>query len=371
MDRTITDLFHSLPDRGLPTRQSSELMPFAQDDTFFRMAVHKSNRVRALRAHFKANGIRRVFVTSRMHSADLSHLGIEVQRLELGWFQDASEDSRAAKRALIDDAVVFVNNNDVGGTRGESHHAEFFSSCTRTAFVGWDWDNHHWLEVSTYLAAHSDLYCPAHHENLYLLTRCNWLTAGPVYCGSLQWPRRFLADRLPDMLRAERSASPLGKHVPYNAFSFRNRVIATLGGHYPGIGFSDPTFHKRTPEDRLAEWIAHKVHWITPVLNDVPIRLFDALITGGIPIVPESLRHLPPVAAIPREDIVFYRPDHVVAPAEVVDQANALFDRGGSDGMARRHRLAMTEHHGDSRLHQMLLRLADQFEAPIGRGVPA
>jgi len=77
------------------------------------------------------------------------------------------------------------------------------------------------------------------------------------------------------------------------------------------------------------------------------------------------------VAAIPREDIVFYRPEDVVAPAAVVEQANALFDHGGCDGIARRHRLAMTEHHGDSRLHQMLLRLADQFEAPIGRGVPA
>jgi hypothetical protein len=121
MDRTITDLFHSLLDRGLPARQSSELMPFAQSDTFFRMAVHKSNRVRALRDHFKAHGVRRVFVTSRMHGADLSHLGIEVYRLDIGWFQDSNEDSRAAKRALIDDAVVIGNNNDVDGTGGESY----------------------------------------------------------------------------------------------------------------------------------------------------------------------------------------------------------------------------------------------------------
>src|SRR5581483_5939078 len=108
---------------------------------------------------------------------------------------------------------------------------------------------HHWLDVSSFLAAHSDLYAPAHHENLYLLTRYNWATTGPVYCGAVQWSGQFFVEHLQQMLAAERSAEPLGKHSGYEPFKFRNRVVTTLGQHYPSIGFATRNFHVRTPED--------------------------------------------------------------------------------------------------------------------------
>lgn len=78
-----------------------------------------------------------------------------------------------------------------------------------------------------------------------------------------------------------------------------NRVISTLSRAFSSIGFSIESFHGRSKEDRLQEWCSHKRHWIMPVLNDVPIRIFDALLTGGSPTVPESMRSLPSVNKIP------------------------------------------------------------------------
>jgi hypothetical protein len=233
--------------------------------------------------------------------------------------------------------------------------------CEKTLFVAWDWDNHHWLENSAFVAAHSDMYCPAHHENLYLLSRYNWLISGPVYCASIQWARSFLCERLPEMIAVVRSNDPLGKHVPYGMFSFRNLVLSTLNGHYPSIGFSDQSFHGRGPVDRLQEWCRHKLHWIAPVLNDVAIRIFDALITGGIPIVPASMKMLPLIREIPEEHILFFEPTDIVSPKALVERGLARFDAGGADKLVERHRYALDHHHGDTRMATMFGFLAREF----------
>lgn len=253
-----------------------------------------------------------------------------------------------------------MNNNDVAQS-GMQHYAEVYSTCNKTIFVAWDFDNHHWLELSTFLAAHSDLYLPAHHENLYLLSRYNWLTAGPVYASTIQWSRKFLTDHLAEMLTAERSDAPLGKHIHYPAFRFRAQVISTLNQYYPSIGFSDSTFHDRTTEDRLNEWYSHKSHWIVPVLNDVPIRIFDALVTGGIPIVPESLCFLPPVNEISRDHILFYGPQDIIDPRKIVAKATKLFDAGGVDKMVERHVYALNHHHSSTKILQILKYVNEAF----------
>ena len=175
-----------------------------------------------------------------------------------------------------------------------------------------------------------------------------------MYCSTVQWSREFLARQLPQLITTERSNDPLGKHIPYGPFTFRNRVVSTLNQRYPSIGFSDRSFHVRTPEERLQEWAAHKVHWIVPVLNDVAIRIFDALITGGIAIVPESMRLLPPIRQIGRDHILFCGPDDIMNPGPLVARAQALFDAGGADKLAERHRYALDHHHGDQRMREIM-----------------
>lgn len=361
MTVAITSIFHQIDNRELPITQSADLVRFAQADTFFHLATLKQGRRKALKAHFAQTGLKRVVFGSILNTFDCRISGCTVEYLEKGFFCEPNDAIRAEKRAFLEGAIVIVNNNDIGPNKAE--FADFYGQCDKTIFVAWDWDNHHWLDLSTFLAAHSDVYAPTHHENLYLLTRFNWATVGPVYAGTVQWSRAYLADKAPKMITTKRSSAPLGMHIPYPSFTYRNRVVTTLNQHYPSIGFSDRTFHARTLDERLDEWCAHKVHWIAPVLNDVAIRMFDALSTGGIPVVPASMQFLPPIKDIPRDHILFSTPDDIVNPRPLIERANALFDAGGADGIMTRHRYALNNHHGDQRMGEVMRYVREMFES--------
>lgn len=365
MTRSITETLLSVPDPGWAGRISDDIKQHAQRDVLFHLAVLQSARSAQLKRHFAGRMPRRLFIGANLSGFGYQRPGFEVGVLDAAFFREPDPAQRAAKQQQLADAVVVVNNNDVGREGGAPFFADFVTRCDRTLFVVWDWDNHHWLDNSTFAAAHADLYAPAHHENLYLMTRYHWSCCGPVYCATVQWPRRFLADRVDLMLQTERSDQPLGMHVPYAPFTFRNRVVTTLGQHFPQVGFSSHAFHGRGAEDRLLEWCRHKLHWIVPVLNDVPIRLFDALITGGIPIVPESLRYLPPVDRLDRRHVEFYGPEDIVNPRPVWERALRKFEAAGREGIVERHRLAMEQHHGDQRVDAMLERLAEKFELDL------
>jgi hypothetical protein len=361
MNPTVTTLLQQIDDRDAPLRHSAENVSFSQAEKFFHLAALKGSRSAALRRHFATAGLTKVFLGANINGFGCTLPGSTVQYLSKGFFQEEDEAARERNRALIEDAVVIVNNNDVGHNNGMAGYADFYNRCDKTIFVAWDWDNHHWLSLSTFLASHCDLYAPAHHENLFLLSRYNAHIAGPVYCSTVQWSREFLARQLPQIITTERSNEPLGKHIPYAPFTYRNRVVSTLNQTYPSIGFSDRSFHVRTPEERLKEWMAHKVHWIVPVLNDVAIRIFDALITGGIPLVPESMRLLPPIHRIGRRNIEFYGPDDIMDPRPLVARANALFDAGGADMIAERQRYALDHHHGDRSMRDIMACVNELF----------
>ena len=354
MTYSVSELFLALPDRSWPARHATDLMGHAQNERLFQLGAAKQARGRQLAAHFSGRRIERVVLGANLTSFSYKRKGCTVDPLTKGWFAESDAGVLTQKIEGLRDTVVIVNNNDISSGIGAVGFAEFTARCPHTVFASWDWDNHHWLDQSTMLAALCDIYAPGHHENLYLLSRYNPVIAGPVYCGSVQWSRQFLTDELPRILGTNRTDSPLGMHIPYGPFEYRNRVVGTLAQHFASVGFSDRRFHTRDAGDRLGEWVAHKSHWIVPVLNDVPIRIFDALVTGGIPIIPLSLRHLPPVASIDERDAVFYGPLDVVEPGAIVQRANALFDAGGQDRVVARHRFALDFHHGDTRIDQIL-----------------
>jgi len=357
--QSITTHFAGMAEGKLIAEQVSTHVGFTQNESFFRLSRLKSHRIQALSAKFAKRQISKLYIGGRLVSMDFKLPGVEVSYLPSNFFLTESDQERQQKQALLDDAIVLLNNNDVAFGNGTLHYADFYSKCQNTIFLIWDWDNHHWMDSSLFLAVHSDMYFPAHNENMYLLSRLNWLIAGPVPCGTIQWSRTYLAQSLASILNIARKDEPLGMHVFYSKFGFRNQTVVTLKQNYETMGFTSAAFHNRSPEDRLNEWCAHKSHWIIPVLNDVPLRIFDALVTGGIPIVPESLRFLTPVSDIPRNHIVFYGPDDILNPRAVVARANGLFDAGGADGLASRHRLGLERHHGDARI-DTILRMAQE-----------
>jgi hypothetical protein len=111
----------------------------------------------------------------------------------------------------------------------------------------------------------------------------------------------------------------------------------------------------------LQEWYSHKLHWIAPVLNDVAIRIFDALSTGGIPIVPASMQFLAPLRDIDRGHVLFSTPDDIMNPKALIERGTAMFDQSGADGIAARHRYALDHHHGDQRMADVMRAVRELF----------
>ena len=366
MTGRITEIFAAMPQRATMNEQVGAYRDYTQAEVFFHLAREKAQRVEQLRQRFAGRRITRLFVGNNLVPAGFQLPGVETVNLEKNHFERAMKGELQDMVAAMAGNIVLINNNDLAVGESAPGYVRLFANSPDTIFLGWDYDNHHWMESSLALAAHTDLYFPAHNENMYLLSKVNALTAGPIPCACVQWTPQFLADNLGAMLARQRSDEPLGMHFFYQQFAFRNQTVVTLNQKYKQIGFAERSFQAKTPADRLAEWMDHKAHWIIPVLNDIPIRIFDALASGGIPIIPESLRFLAPVSGLPRDSVVFYGPDDIFHPHKVVEKALRLFDEGGQAGIAARHRHALAHHHGADRLRRMIAMAQERLEfAPL------
>lgn len=357
MEFAITELFNAIPDEHLSVVLGERQIAHSQDESFFHFGLEKSRRLRHLGAHFRSlgavGGKLRVFLADGLRGLTILSPSIEVDYLAKDYFREEDLAVAQGKCDAIRNAIVIVTNNDVANWGLQQYHI-FYNACTETLFIAWDWDNHHWLGVSTFLAAHSDVYVPAHPDNRYALSRYNPAITEPVTAGINQWTHRFLEMRAGDVVQQPRADAPLGGHTMHGGFTYRNRIITTLAAHYPSISFTPAGYHDRTPEDRFDEWSSYKLHWIVPVLADIPIRIFDGLVTGGIPIIPQALRFAPELRDAAPEDILHYDQQDVLAPQRLVERGLQLFDEGGEAGILRRFRYGLERHHCDLRLSVIL-----------------
>lgn len=201
---------------------------------------------------------------------------------------------------------------------------------------------------------------PTHFDFFSQLATVTPAISTPVWAGVFQWTRDFLKANTRGIFNTERSEDPLGRHLTYVEFQRRNEILARLNSVYKDVGPIEATYHTISPQDRLQIWSAHMAHWIVPVSFDMPIRIFDALITGGIPIVPVALKHHPSLDGL-RDHMMFYGPADIDNPEPVTGAANALFRNGGLDGIRTRFELAYQTCHVDSRLRDIIGRLKGHY----------
>lgn len=248
-------------------------------------------------------------------------------------------------------SVFLLLNNDIGGNRLAQYLA-FVQAHPQAMFVVWDWDSQHWIQMSAILAMNSDFYVPGTSENVSLLAQFTPHVLGPVFVGVHQWTRRFLAEQTPLLLQP-RLDTPLGQHAHYAQYPRRNRAIATVSPTYPTVGFADNAYKKRSELENLEEWGRHKTHWIMPVMAGVPIRVFNALATGGIPILPAFYRHLPEIAGL--GDVpLYYEVGDLIEARRINEAAVARFDAAGESGLLARIADSLQRHHVDLRCEQIL-----------------
>ena len=263
----------------------------------------------------------------------------------------------------IKNSIIILSNNNVMVDENLNRYIELYLSSPTSVFVIWDFDNHHWLSLSSMLATACDLYIPTHCDNLEVLSRFNNVMAGPISAGVIQWNKEFLKDNKDIITNTERSNDPLGTHIEYRQFPLRQKNLQILNKTLPNVKLVNGDYHSREMLDRFTEWCSHKAHWIVPVLNDAPIRLFDSLLTGGIPIVPRSIKYHKDVIDL-WDHILFYDYEDIQNPLPITEKANNLFDERGIQGVLDRHAKVLYNYHIDNRVEAILKAVNDEYNVP-------
>jgi len=319
-----------------------------QNDVLYELTLQKNLRVRSLRERFSKISKPKVYLTDHIfHAVKLR------DNMEFFNMKDRNEP--------FVDSIVILSNNNVMVDNSINKYIQLWMSSPTSIFVIWDFDNHHWFSLSSMLAAASDLYVPTHSDNLEPLSRYNNVMMGPVCSGVIQWSRKFLEENAKIIDETERSDDPYGTHIEYPQFPYRNKNLKLLSQSMPNVKLVDGSYHSRDIIDRFTEWCSYKVHWIVPVLNDAPIRIFDSLITGGIPIVPRSLKYHRDIIDL-HNHILFYDYEDIRNPLTVTEKGVKIFDEGGLNGIIDRHYLAKDNYHVDNRVETILQGVYDEFK---------
>lgn len=284
-----------------------------------------------------------VYLGAHLHAAESLDSRRKFVNLPENFLLDPPKD-------LPDNSVFLLLNNDIA--RYLPQYLEFYNNNRSALFVVWDWDSQHWIQMSSIVAMNSDFYISATSENAFLLSQFTPYVLGPVFVGVHQWSRSFLAKQI-DTLLEQRIDSPFGAHVFYGDYPRRNRAIATVSSTFPTVGFVGNDYKDRSATDNLREWARHKTHWIMPVLGGVPIRVYNALITGGIPILPSFYKTLPEVQIL-GDTPVYYELGDLLESRTINQLALHKFDSSGGSGLVERICQAMERHHIDRRCDDIL-----------------
>jgi len=264
------------------------------------------------------------------------------------------------KISLPDYSAVILTNNDCHYALPIEQYKNIYLGNRKTVFMIWDYDNHHWLSQSLPLALLSDIYTIAHHEHFALLSLLSSNPLKVIPCGVTQFSIQLLEANLKELTIKKRKQEPLGKHVLYNR-ELRNLVIENVGRRYPMVGFTDGDYQSKGEVEHLKEWSSYTCSFISPVFGDVPIRVFDSLITGGIPIVPFYIRdYLIEYGVLPAWFVVYGLED-TLNPDRLVLEANEKFANGGSGAIKKRIEWTIENHHITKSLNGLLTRLSSEF----------
>jgi len=294
----------------------NQLVSALQEENLFPLAYQKAIALKDKRARMQGRQIARVVLLIGPPNLACASDVIDGQRFEkvdTDAFIGLLADEGSFLESFKDTLVILTNN-----ILARIHPQRFAAIAAKTPYTLYaihDYDNHHWHEMSLQCGLLADAYFPAHLGDFGLLGRVAANIIPGVPCGSIQWTKPFLEKKLETLFDQPRQPGPLGMHNFYSKFTHRNQVIQTLSQRFPKVGFStDRDFHALTEEEKWQEWTQYDYHLVVPVNNDLPIRFFDALISGGVPLIPENLRVQTDFLNIPRDWYVTYGADFLLSP---------------------------------------------------------
>ena len=293
---------------------------------------------------FLKTGIKRLVLLgppANLWEAPDSVDGLPVLKLDASVLKSQLDaDPTAVRVAFAGNCVILTNN--VLAKLMPSGFIQLYRRLPETLFIAHDYDNHHWFEMSAQCAMLCDLYVPGHINDYTLAGRLGTRILAGIPIGSVQWSDDFIVAHREAIFSVSRQIGPLGRHHPYPKFRFRNQLIARLQTDWPDVGFVNASeFHVKTAEDRWAEWVGYHFHLIAPVSSDVPIRFFDALLTGGVPLVPIALKASLDTYGVPEWFYATYGMNDILAPKAYLARVASVLPITDQANRMLRHNYAM------------------------------
>lgn len=228
--------------------------------------------------------------------------------------------------------------------------------------VGWFWDNHHHMFVNYSVAEALDVAVPGHAFAAGYLANRRSVLAAPVPLCVTQWSAREAERCFATGMGKPRHDALYGGFVRYGFAKRRNEFVERLQeAGFDRLSFLEEatlqSYFGRSGEDRFADWMGHKVSLCLPLARDLSQRLFDALVTGQVPIVssdiddldaviPPAMQEALPIIRFDRYEVADVREAHA--------RALAAYDAGGEAAALERHRYALDHHTFEVRISQIL-----------------
>ena len=333
---------------------SLKMLEELEGDVLFSIACNKDHIYRSKYELFQNKKISQIYVIT--NNTNFGRIAPQILGEKINTILAEDIKSTSNDDLLIDsfkDSLVITTSN-LFAEIGSARMGAIAERLPSTIFVVHDYDNHHWINNNIQVAIFADVYAPAHQSDNLLASRVNPNILGRIPCGSNQWSMDFILNFGKNNLLVERSEIPLGKYFFYEKFLHRNKIVNTLSQSYPAIGFVKQDFHALSQEDKWREWSSHELHFVVPVLNDLPIRFFDALITGGIPLIPSGLKPFVESLQIPERFYATYGPLDILEPKLLLSRQSARFKSLGEPGILERHNFALENFHIDVILGKLI-----------------
>ena len=229
--------------------------------------------------------------------------------------------------------------------------------------VGWFWDNHHHLFENQAVAEQLDIVIPGHALYAEYLRSDHALQAQPVPLCVTQWTRQDAAGWFDEFGSQERSPDLYGGFVDYafepKRMEFLKSAMETIPGHALTI-LSEANlaeYFGRSEKERFEEWCRYQTSLVLPLRNDLSQRVFDALLAGQIPLVPEEIKDLDLVIPRKLQDSLPIIRFKMSDPASLVRAQRAAlesFATGGHDAVRTRQLYALENHCFSARISSIL-----------------
>ena len=223
----------------------------------------------------------------------------------------------------------------------------------------WGWDHHHLGRIHALMSIVFDFFTPLHESSIDYLRSAVGLVTRPVW-GFSQFTNSKVIDALAsEFLLKPRSDALYGHFTRYGVP--RDALADACQKMIEGVNIEckpslDPSIHdyfKISESNRFADWSAHKVSLNLSINNDVPLRIFDALLTGQIPLVSRNVtgfERLFSEAEQQKLPILRFSIEHPTAIKAAWHRALMRFNNDGTGGIHRRYECARRHHLLENRL---------------------